>query len=187
MGKLSTVALRPMVQLCVRLSSSVTYVLWLNGAMMSRDHLIPHMPFPIGGPLNQASLSNGFRDSCELTCLCLCSCVSVRLPATLMLNISETKWGVHVYKGAYRKVPTSSRLVTSSIRHVTVTSYSWRHNLQFKVVAVAFANYDPDQLSCSVPLHITFLADRTNSGAYELQCCVRRRPWRYVLWLNGAS
>jgi len=26
------------------------------------DHLIPRMPFPIGGPWNQASISNGFRD-----------------------------------------------------------------------------------------------------------------------------
>jgi len=28
----------------------------------SRDYLIPHMPFPISGLWNQASISNGFWD-----------------------------------------------------------------------------------------------------------------------------
>ena len=28
----------------------------------SRDHSIAHMPFPIGSPWNQTSISNGFRD-----------------------------------------------------------------------------------------------------------------------------
>jgi len=28
----------------------------------SRDHLLAHMPFHIGGPLDQASISNGFGD-----------------------------------------------------------------------------------------------------------------------------
>jgi len=31
-------------------------------SIQSRNHLIPRRPYPIGGPWNHASISNGFRD-----------------------------------------------------------------------------------------------------------------------------
>ena len=66
--------------------------------------------------------------SVDVSVYCVCVCV----PATLILNMSESisDLGVHVQYGLYGTVPTARRLVTSSMTtRESVTSNSRRYNL----------------------------------------------------------